>query len=168
MKTVSFARWFVLLIALACIALVLGQVAPAAAHAPAEPSAQFPAPRVPSPGIYVFQDDGRSGLTPANYPGIIVGGHQDWSWSALEPAEGQYQWGLIDNWLDNQEAAGKPVGIAVDTFRNEAPADSATPLWVYNAGVPSVYCNGKRIPPLLEFPLSAEVRQLRARPSGPL
>ncbi|MGQ9517837.1 MAG: DNRLRE domain-containing protein, partial [Anaerolineae bacterium] len=140
MKTSFPARWAVLAFAVICTAVVLGQGLPAAA------SAQFPAPRVPSPGIYVFQDDGRSGLTPANYPGIIVGGHQDWSWSRLEPAEGQYQWGIIDTWLDNQAAAGKPAGVAVDTFRNESPADSATPQWVYNAGVPYAYCGGKRIP----------------------
>lgn len=146
MKTVSPVRWFVLALALVCAAVVLGQGLPAAAHTPAAVPAQLPAPRVPSPGIYVFQDDGRSGLTPANYPGIIIGGHQDWPWSALEPAEGQYQWGIIDTWLDNQAAAGKPAGIAVDTFRNESPADSATPQWVYNAGVPYAYCGGKRIP----------------------
>jgi hypothetical protein len=167
MKSSVAARWAARMGGLLLMVIILYRSLPVDARSPAGAQAQFSAPRVPAPGIYVFQDDGRSGLTPANYPGIIVGGHQDWSWSALEPAEGQYQWGLIDTWLDNQEAAGKPAGIAVDTFRNEAPADSATPLWVYSAGVPSAYCGGKRIPhywnPLYQQKFGNFVRALAAR-----
>lgn len=98
----------------------------------------------PSPGVYVFQDGIH--LNPANYPGIIIGGHQDWSWSMIEPSEGNYQWSRIDGWIEQEANLGKPVGISVDTFRNESPDASAVPQWLYDAGLPYAYCNGKRIP----------------------
>jgi len=101
--------------------------------------------QVERPGIYVFQDG--SHHDPAAYPGIIVGGHQDWPWSQIEPIEGDFAWWRIDNWIAEEAALGKPVGISVETFSNEAPANSAIPSWLYDTyGLPFVSCDGKKIP----------------------
>lgn len=121
---------------------------------------------VEHPGIYVFQD--HTHHNPADYPGIIIGGHQDWPWSQIESSEGSYEWWRIDNWIAQEAALGKPVGISVETFSNEAPANSATPQWLYNTyGLPSAYCDGKRIPyywsSLYQQKFSSFVQALAAR-----
>jgi hypothetical protein len=143
--------------AIACLSLlvVAAQSAALAGPLPSRPAAQ-PSPTVyaPNPGIYVFEDS--TFLSPADYPGIITGGHQEWTWAQIEPTEGQYNWTPIDSWINRQASLGKPVAISVDTFRDENannPASSAVPLWLYaNYGPLYVDCldrygsNYKRIP----------------------
>jgi len=48
------------------------------------------------------------------------------SWSAIEPARGQYQWSAIDSWLASAMASGKRVDLAI-------LGGNAAPAWLYTA-----------------------------------
>ena len=114
------------------------------------------------PGIYVFQD--HSHHDPADYPGIIVGGHQDWPWSQIEPAEGEYAWWRIDNWIASEAALGKPVGFSVETFSNEAPENSAIPSWMYDHLWSALHLLRRQAhSPLLERHLPGEIWRISCR-----
>lgn len=45
-------------------------------------------------------------------------------WQAVEPALGQYDWSLLDQWLAKAIATGKKIDIVI-------PAGSATPAWLF-------------------------------------
>jgi hypothetical protein len=45
-------------------------------------------------------------------------------WQAVEPALGQYDWSLLDQWLAKAIATGKKIDLVI-------PAGSATPAWLF-------------------------------------
>ncbi|HEY64438.1 MAG TPA: DNRLRE domain-containing protein, partial [Caldilineae bacterium] len=109
--------------------------------APQSPSAR---PGVRRPGVYAFWD--YLNVDPQQYP--IVGSHQDFSWTRVEPAEGYFRWDVVDRWIDDHVALGKYVGIAFDTYGGiDSREDYATPDWVF-AKYPhlKVECDGYIIP----------------------
>ncbi len=82
-------------------------------------------------GIYIYTND-VSQLTPTtaaalssslNVQGIdgvavVIG------WNAIEPSMGQYQWTLLDQWINQVVAIGKKIDLVV-------PAGSAMPAWLF-------------------------------------
>ncbi len=82
-------------------------------------------------GVYVYTNDvsqisnaTASQLTQSfNLPGvdgvaIVIG------WNAIEPAMGQYQWTVLDQWISQVAALGKKIDLVV-------PAGSSTPNWLF-------------------------------------
>jgi uncharacterized protein (TIGR03437 family) len=47
-------------------------------------------------------------------------------WQAIEPALGQYDWTLLDQWLTRVSALGKKIDLVI-------PAGSATPAWLFQS-----------------------------------
>ncbi len=153
---VRLSTWFVCLVLIAVgffasstsmVGTNRAEAAPGAVQEPArqealsEPAAR---PGVRRPGIYVFWD--YVNLDPQKYP--IVGSHQDFSWTRLEPTEGNYRWDVVDRWVDDHIAYGKYVGIAFDTYGGIDSKESyATPDWLF-AKYPhlKVNCDGYIIP----------------------
>ena len=84
-------------------------------------------------GIYIYTNDvsqlasgGATQLTNSlNGPGVdgaavVIG------WNAIEPAMGQYQWTVLDQWIGQVAAMGKKIDLVV-------PAGSSTPAWLFQA-----------------------------------
>ena len=82
-------------------------------------------------GIYVYTNDVASIAAPVEsainsslrVPGmdgiaIVIG------WSDVEPAMGQYQWTLLDQWIGNAIAAGKKIDLVI-------MAGASTPSWLF-------------------------------------
>lgn len=82
-------------------------------------------------GIYIYTNDvsqvtkaTASQLTSSfSIPGVdgvalVIG------WNAIEPAMGQYQWTLLDQWISQVSALGKKIDLVV-------PSGSATPAWLF-------------------------------------
>jgi hypothetical protein len=84
-------------------------------------------PIAPAPGVYVFLD--KPNLDPRLYP--IVGGHLKFAWDDLEPAPGEIQWPIIENWVAQEAALGKPVGIGFVTYNGVDAGGDLVPRWVY-------------------------------------
>lgn len=84
-------------------------------------------PIAPAPGVYVFLD--RANLDPRVYP--IVGGHLKFTWEELEPAPGEIQWPILENWVAREAALGKPVGVGFVTYNGIDAGGDVVPRWVY-------------------------------------
>lgn len=115
-------------------ALFLGLAAAAALLATASLRARAGAgqaplarPIAPSPGVYVFLDN--ANLDPRVYP--IVGGHLKFHWDELEPVAGEVNLGAIENWVAQQAALGKAVGIGFTTYNGIDAGGDLVPPWVY-------------------------------------
>jgi uncharacterized protein (TIGR03437 family) len=50
---------------------------------------------------------------------IVIG------WDAIEPAKGQFQWTLLDQWITQAATLGKKIDLVV-------PSGSATPTWLFD------------------------------------
>jgi hypothetical protein len=83
-------------------------------------------------GVYVYSNDVsklatstanavRSSLGIPGMDGIAV----VISWSAIEPSMGQYQWTLLDSWLQSAMTAGKKIDLVV-------MAGASTPSWLFD------------------------------------
>jgi len=116
-------------------------------------SALGPEPQwVPSgshPGFYAARDT--RNLDPNVYH--LAGGHQSFYWDQLEPTEGNYQWSIIDTFLNAQVAKGKRAAFGILTFNGRPNQDSLTdpayrvPSWVDQAGHRPIVCaDGFKIP----------------------
>ena len=97
---------------------------------PADASAARRVPSAPYPGVYTFND--KTHLDPAVYP--IYGGHKPFHWYDLEPwADDDYQWRLVEEWIEAEIALGKPVGIGINSYDGACCGGDLTPPWVYAA-----------------------------------
>jgi len=72
-------------------------------------------------------------------------------WQKLNPAQGQYDWAIIDRWLDKQN--GKPCAFSVATHLSSMDGWESfvdcTPEWVYGADRPTL--NGRRVGHVVEY-----------------
>jgi hypothetical protein len=102
---------------------------PALAPEPAgtPPAQALAAPPVQRPGIYVFYD--QYNLNPADYPGVIVGGHMSFQWKNIETSPGYYDWTRIDNWIQQEYDLGKRVGLEITTYEGVS-GGNASPSWI--------------------------------------
>ncbi|MCA9869361.1 MAG: hypothetical protein KC487_03100, partial [Anaerolineae bacterium] len=90
------------------------------------------APTPSAPGFYLV---GSKNLEPLDFN--HSGDLQSFSWATLNPAQGQYNWSAIDNYLDQHYwppgpgQPGKKVGITITTYdgRYDGGAE-AMPAWV--------------------------------------
>ena len=107
---------------------------PAPEPPPSEVNGQASAAFLPAngrPGIYAARD--YANLDPATYH--IVGAHQSYYWSQLEPSEGSYNWAPVDDFITSRAALGKPVGIGLMTYLGRVSASGGedpfvTPNWL--------------------------------------
>jgi hypothetical protein len=82
-------------------------------------------------GIYALTNlDPRSINTAILTNPSVDGVAARYTWDAIEPREGVYRWGLIDNLVTLTHQHGKHLAFGVQ-------AGVRTPEWVYAAGVPS-------------------------------
>lgn len=96
------------LLVIATLALPSSSAASRAA-APRSPARQTTT--ASAPGFYLV---GSKNLDPALFHN--AGDMQFYSWAALEPSQGQYNWGTLDYYLETHSASGKRVGIAITTY----------------------------------------------------
>ena len=69
---------------------------------------------------------------PSEYPPQTVA-YFRWTWDELEPSEGQYNFGLVDNVIRQAKAKGETLA-----FRIMSVYKGSTPKWVLDKGVDSV------------------------------
>ena len=112
----------------------------AAAGSPADLAAAEPlySPATARPGFYAAWDN--ADLDPTRYN--LVGGHQTFGWSLIEPTEGNYQWHFVDGFIELMAAKGKAAGIGIVTYNGRWGEGSLVPNWVYSAGAGKVTCAG--------------------------
>jgi len=89
--------------------------------------------QVARPGVYVFYD--YQNINPASYPGIVRGGHMTFSWRDIETSPGVYNWAVVDSWIANQAALGKPVGLEIVAYVGASSYDpnvrgNVAPSWI--------------------------------------
>jgi hypothetical protein len=114
-----------------------------------------------SPGFYAARDN--RNLDPDEYN--LVGGHQSFYWDRLNPGDGLYDWGPIDNFIAAQVAKGKKAAIGMITFNGRAndgnPHDPPirVPQWVFTKGAGKVNCGGFEIPKYWNSVYLAEYRK---------
>ncbi len=76
---------------------------------------------------------------------FIAGTQLSYSWKMLAPAEGEYDWNLIETHLEPWAKAGKKCWIEVSTASKrdrEADGVRGAPDWVYQQGVPKIQGDG--------------------------
>jgi hypothetical protein len=118
-------------------------------------------PKTKSPGFYAARDN--RNLDPNEYN--LVGGHQSFYWDRLNPADGLYDWGPIDSFINAQVSNGKRAAIGIITFNGRAndgnPHDPPirVPQWVFNKGAGKVNCSGFEIPRYWSTVYLAEYRK---------
>lgn len=78
---------------------------------PAMPSGPTAQPPALTPGFYLV---GSKNLDPAQF--YHAGDMQFFSWSELEPEQAQYNWPLLDNFINSHSSLGKKAAIALTTY----------------------------------------------------
>lgn len=94
----------------------------------------------PGMGFADFHFGGANPPPPDEYPPQTVA-YLRWTWAELEPADGRYDFGLVDNALRRAQAEGKTLA-----FRIMPVYKSSTPRWLLEKGVDSVKVGGDRFP----------------------
>lgn len=120
--------------------LAAGMTAPAA-HASSTITV-FPTPSAellinPGKGWIGYARDSVNGsdfdqLTPAVWDTISVA-YSRYTWAALNPSEGSYNWGLIDDLVNDAQDHGKTFAFGV-MAANSSSSSPDVPTWVYDAG----------------------------------
>ena len=77
---------------------------------------------------------------PNQYPPQTVA-YFRWTWDVLEPSEGQYNFGLVDNVIRQAKAKGETLAFRIMTVYK-----GSTPKWVLDKGVDSVPVGGDIFP----------------------
>ncbi|MFH2093448.1 MAG: DUF4832 domain-containing protein [Pseudomonadota bacterium] len=68
-------------------------------------------------------------------------------WSELEPEEGEYNFSILEKWINGWKNRGYRIGFGV---MSTTDGKQATPAWVFKAGVPGVaHMNGQQIDPVM-------------------
>jgi hypothetical protein len=137
----------------------------------------------PGKGWIGYSSDSATGsdfsqLTPAVWDVISVA-YSRFTWAALNPADGIYNWTLIDDLIDEAQSHGKTFAFGVMSA-NSSSANPDVPGWVYNAGATYTTVNAydpltnstyqKQIPvwddPIYMAKLSQFITALEARYDG--
>ena len=100
-------------------------------------------PSIDRPGIYMFLDNDHT--NPTDYPGVVTGDHYAFQWWRIEPSFGFYDWSRIDNWIEQEAALGKPVGLAINSYEGVS-GGNASPSWVPVIPCVDYYSNPHPIP----------------------
>lgn len=88
---------------------------------------------LPNPGIGLQYDPTtRNATIPET---VIYAPRQDISWDILNPAEGIFQWDILDAYLQQAVSEGKLFSFRVYTMRGEDYGKDRVPQWVQDKGV---------------------------------
>lgn len=84
---------------------------------------------------------------PSKYTANATGvGYSRWDWSVIEPAEGVYNWSVVDNFISAFAAYGLQSAIGIISADCLYTTNQPTPAWVFqpgtNAQTGAVYTNG--------------------------
>jgi hypothetical protein len=112
---------------------------------------------VAHPGIYIFYD--YRNYNPADFPGVFVGGHYPFQWQEIETSYHVYNWGPVDNWIANQAAYGKPVGLAINAYEGVSGGD-VSPSWLAKINCIDGYGNPVKVPAYWYASYVSELQQL--------
>ena len=99
-------------------------------------------------GLYIYWDQPTDELNPPALP--VAGGFWRYNWSDLEPANDDYQWGRITNWVQAEQARGKLAGIGFSFF-NRYTGEGADrglqiPQWLHSSYPGDVAWLNTRLP----------------------
>ena len=84
-----------------------------------------------NPGKGYVQYYGADDPYTKDYIGV---GYNRWCWSAIEPTEGQFNWKVIDDFIQQFGRHGKQSAIAVMSVSTGIGMEYVTPKWVFDAG----------------------------------
>jgi autotransporter-associated beta strand protein len=76
-------------------------------------------------------------VSPSYGPNVYAVGHNGFCWADLETAEGVYDWSKIDDSIAAFARAGMKICFGVANYSTGTYTQSATPPWVFEAGVAS-------------------------------
>jgi len=62
-------------------------------------------------------------------------GYMRFSWAALNPAEGVYNWDVIDNAIESWKSCGKQFAFGVMSVNTSDPNPKEIPEWVFDKGL---------------------------------
>lgn len=140
-------RWSVALLFLLVAALIAGCSSGSSqgSGTPTPPvTGSVPPGQVPGGGSLgsakgIYQFTGQKNPANASLP-YLAGASLNFYWSDIEPAKGQFNWGLIDGDMQPWVSHGKHVILRISTAGNNMGGSSAqrTPQWVFDEGVPHV------------------------------
>lgn len=68
------------------------------------------------------------------YDNVVSTGYMRYSWSAIEPREGEYNWDIIDKAINNYSNAGKKFAFGIMCANTSYDTTYITPKWVFDAG----------------------------------
>lgn len=122
-------------------------------------------------GVFLFP--GQKNPADATKPGV-AGADLLFNWKDLEPAEGSFDWQVIDSAMQPWLAAGKLVILRVHTATRASTGQhivQATPQWVFDAGARSVTeIDGSVLPvywdPIFQQKYAAFIQAFAARYDG--
>lgn len=55
-----------------------------------------------------------------------------WCWADIEPKDGEYNWPIIDNYIDRAAARGHKAAFGIMSFNSSGYVENATPRWVFD------------------------------------
>ena len=85
------------------------------------------------PGFYVI---GSRILDRGYYP--IAGDMKYWHWAHVQTGPNQFDWSILDNYLDTHGADGRPIGFAFTTYEGRGGGGvTAMPQWAQIDGPPN-------------------------------
>ena len=94
--------------------------------------------QVTRPGVYVFYDF--RNVNPADYPGLFNGGHMTFYWNQIEKSYHVYDWSVVDSWIANEAALGKPVALEIVAYVGASSYDTAIKGYVAPGWLPTITC----------------------------
>ena len=112
-----------------------------------------------APGIYMARD--WRAISKDEFP-MLMGGHDTFFWSELEPSEGQYNFTRIDNMINNNAATGKKSAFGVSVYSGRIEGGINMPAWMIN-GYPQTVIDcgsGWKIPRYWNGTYQAKYRNL--------
>ncbi|HIQ04984.1 MAG TPA: hypothetical protein EYH31_04710, partial [Anaerolineae bacterium] len=117
--------------------VILPKATPVAAPAPESPG--YLSPPAAYPGHYMAADN-QGDADPVAYH--LTGSLRTFGWAELNPANGVYNWGLLDGWLSTVASLGKKAAIGITTYNGRCCGGiNAMPTWARNANTTFNVCN---------------------------
>ena len=101
-------------------------------------------------GSYIQSDHGKyqGGLkSQGANSSVIIGSHNRFAWSHLEPSPGQYNWGEIDSWLGKIQAANKKAVLSIMLrCEDNDSGDICAPAWAVGSDYQPILVDAAKVP----------------------
>jgi hypothetical protein len=135
-RCAAAARRLFLVLALVCVYSAVSPQQVQAAMVTVTPTELTGVLLNPGKGWVIYDESGGGGT---NYSEALAArasvAYNRWGWASLEPAEGSYNWDLLDDFIDYWAARGKQVSFGIMAENSCATTTSyVTPQWVFTAG----------------------------------